>query len=186
MHRREALAFLGTAILAPLLAPLSAQERLTLGAGLHQKLGTGRAGLFALTPAQKATLVALSDDILPTTDTPGAVDVGVPEFIELLVAEWYGDTEKAEILRGLDGLEERHRAMTGRGFTETDPAGRAEFLATIDGRDGAPGSLEAAYRRLKDAIIFGYVTSEPVAKLRSVTPIIPGRFDGCVPVGPSR
>ena len=186
MHRREVLGFLGAALLSPLLTPLSAQERWTVGTGLHRRLSQAQRGSYALTPLQKATLVALSDNIIPTTETPGAVDVGVPQFIELLIGEWYGDAEKAEMLRGLDGLEERHRAVTGKGFTETHPAGRAEFLATIDGKDGERGSLEAAYRRLKDAIIFGYVTSEPIAKLRTTTPIIPGRYDGCVPIGTPR
>jgi hypothetical protein len=184
MHRREVLSVLGAAVIAPLLTPLSAQDRYTLGAGLHQRLGASRLGLQALTPSQLATLVALSDNILPTTETPGAVDVAVPQFIDLMVAEWYGDDDKAEILRGLDGIEERHRAATGKGFTETHAAGRAEFLGTIDGKDGERGSVEAAYRRVKDAIIFGYLTSEPVAKLLATTPIIPGRFDGCVPVVP--
>jgi glucoside 3-dehydrogenase (cytochrome c) hitch-hiker subunit len=183
MHRREVLSILGAVALSPLLAPLSAQERWSVGAGLHQRLVGHGNRLMALTPAQKATLVALSDTILPTTDTPGAVDVGVPEFIDLLLAEWYGDAEKAELLRGLDGLEERSRTVTGKGFAETNPAGRAEFLVTIDGKPGEAGSLEAAYRRLKDAIIFGYVTAKPIATLRSTTPIIPGRYDGCVPIG---
>ncbi len=186
MHRREALAFLGTAVLAPLLAPLSAQERWSVGERLHQRLGERRVPLSALTPAQMATLVALSDTILPATDTPGAVDVGVPAFVDLLIAEWYGDSDKAAMIMGLDGLDEQSRAATGKGFAAADPAGRGEFLAPIDGKEAAPGSLEAAYRRLKDAIVYGYVTSEPIATMRSTTPIIPGRFDGCTPVGGAR
>jgi len=186
MHRRDVLSVLGAAVIVPLLAPLSAQARYAAGAGLHQRLASGQGRTPALTPSQMATLVALSDNILPTTETPGAVDVGVPQFIDLMVGEWYGDSDKAEILLGLDGIAERHLAVTGKGFTETYPAGRAEFLVTIDGKDGERGSLEAGYRRLKDAIIFGYLTSEPVAKLLATTPIVPGRFDGCIPVGAPR
>jgi gluconate 2-dehydrogenase gamma chain len=184
MHRREVLGFLGAAVLGPALSPLSAQDRWAIGARIHER--AGRIPLLALTPAQMATLVALSDTILPRTDTPGAVDVGVPAFIDLLIAEWYGDDDKAELLGGVDGFEARSRAATGKGFAESDPAGRAAFLATIDGKDGETGSLEAAYRRLKDTIIFGYVTAEPVARMLATTPIIPGRFDGCTPVGSIR
>jgi hypothetical protein len=184
MNRREVLSLLGAAALSPLLAPLSAEQRLALGADLHRRLDPAR--VRALTAAQEATLIALCDNIIPTTETPGAVDVGVPQFVELLVDEWYEDNDKAEVLRGLDGIAERHLAVTGRGFTETYPAGRAEFLATIDGKDGERGSLEAAYRRLKDVIVFGYLTSEPIARLVATTPIIPGRFDGCTPIGSIR
>ena len=184
MHRRDALAFLGTAVLAPLLSPLSAQDRFALGERLHRHSGEGR--LLALTPAQMATVVALADTILPATDTPGAVEVGVPAFIDLLVAEWYGDDDKAEVLHGLDGIEERCRAATGKGFADSDPPARASFLATIDGKPGEKGSLEAAYRRLKEAIVYGYVTSEQIGTRLATTPIIPGRFDGCIPVGGSQ
>lgn len=184
MHRREALAFLGTAVLAPLLSPLSPQERFALGERLHRQSGDSR--LLALTPAQMATVVALADTILPATDTPGAVEVGVPAFIDLLVAEWYGDEDKADLLRGLEGIEARSRTATGKGFAEGDPAARASVLGTIDGKPGEKGSLEAAYRRLKDAIVYGYVTSERISTALATTPIIPGRFDGCVPVGGSQ
>lgn len=186
MHRREALAFLGTAVLAPLLSPLSAQERYALGTGLHRRIVAGKTPLLALTPAQMATLVALSDTILPATDTPGAVEVGVPAFIDVLVAEWYGDDEKAELLRGLDGIEERSGSAGGRGFADGDAANRAAFLATIDGKPGEKGSVEAGYQRLKEAIVYGYITSEPIALRMATTPIIPGRFDGCIPAGGPR
>src|SRR4051812_3904635 len=37
-----------------------------------------------LRPEQSAIVSAVADRILPRTDTPGAVDVGVPAFIDLL------------------------------------------------------------------------------------------------------
>src|SRR5436309_379224 len=103
MQRREALRFLGAATLAPLLAPLSARERWALGLELHRKLASGAAGQ-ALSAPQLAQVRALADAILPRTDTPGAVDVGAPEFVDLLLAEWYPDDERQRLLAGLDAL----------------------------------------------------------------------------------
>ncbi len=183
MLRRDALAFLGTAVLVPLLAPLSAQERYVLGEGLHARLAGNQAAGRALTPAQMALVTALADTILPRTDTPGALDVGVPAFVDLLVAEWYSDEDRDGLLKGLGGFDERCRAALGRNFAELTVRERAGFLATIDGKPGEKGSVEAAYRRLKDAIVYGYVTSQEIGTRLATTPIIPGRFDGCTPVG---
>ena len=186
MHRREALAFLGTAVLAPLLSPLSAQERYALGEGLHGRIAREPASGQALSAAQMALVTTLADTVLPRTDTPGAVDVGVPAFVDLLVAEWYGDADRDELLKGLDGFDERCRAVAGKNFADLAEPERAVFLATIDGKPGEKGSMEAAYRRLKEAMVYGYLTSKPIADLVRTTPIIPGRYDGCTPVGGAR
>ena len=86
MQRRDVLGFLGTAVIAPLLAPLSARDRWSRGTELHARLGQGQAAPRALTSAQMALVTALADALLPRTDTPGAVDVGAPKFLDLLLA----------------------------------------------------------------------------------------------------
>ena len=182
MQRREALALIGATALSPLLSPLSAAERSRVGAGIHERAGTRSAGR-ALTPAQMALVTVLADTILPKTDTPGAVEVGVPAFVDLLFAEWYPDPERRQLLGGLDAWDTRCREAQGKPFAELDAEARASWLRQVDGATGAPGTPEAAYASLKSTIVFGYLTSRPVAEMQRTTPIIPGRFDGCVPVG---
>src|SRR5262245_1467745 len=181
MQRRDALRFLGAATLAPLLSPLSASERWTLGRQLHARVAAGQAGR-ALSASQMAQLRALADAILPRTDTPGALDVGAPAFVDLLLAEWYPDAERDRLIAGLDGLDARCRAAKGKSFAELEEAARAEFLGTVDGVRGEPGSPERAYSTVKEQLVFGFLTSKPIAELVRTTPIIPGRFDGCVPL----
>jgi hypothetical protein len=57
-------------------------------------------------------------------------------------------------------------------------------LTGIDGatRGAAPGSAESFYARLKEVTVFAFLTSKPVQEAVFKTPIIPGRFEGCVPV----
>lgn len=181
MQRREVLSFLGAAALAPLLAPLSAEQRWTLGESLHDRMAGGTRGR-ALSRAQMALVVALADTILPRTDTPGAVDVAAPEFVDLLLAEWYPEGERHELVGGLDALDARCREAQGGSFADLPAARRTAFLLTVDGHDGPTGSPEAAYAKLKDVIVFGYLTSKPIAPLLRRFPIIPGRFDGCIHV----
>lgn len=182
MQRREVLTLIGATALSPLLSPLSAAERSRVGAGIHERAGTQGAGK-ALTPEQMALVTALADTILPKTDTPGAVEVGVPAFVDLLFAEWYPDPERRQLLGGLDAWDARCRESRGKAFAELDPAGRASWLTQVDAATGPAGTPEAAYASLKSSIVFGFLTSRPIAEMQRTTPIIPGRFDGCVPVG---
>jgi hypothetical protein len=185
MHRRDALRFLGTAALAPLLTPLSARERWSLGRRLHQQIAAGAAGR-ALSAAQLAQVRALADAILPRTDTPGALDVGAPEFVDLLLAEWYPEAERTQLLAGLDALDAKCREAQGKPFAELETRGRLAFLATVDTAMGDPGTPGDSYQRIKQQLIFGFLTSKPIAAIVNTTPIIPGRFDGCIPLGGTR
>ncbi|HLG05850.1 MAG TPA: gluconate 2-dehydrogenase subunit 3 family protein, partial [Gemmatimonadales bacterium] len=115
---------------------------------------------------------------------PGAVEVGAPEFVDLLLAEWYPEVERQRILAGLDELESRCRTRFGKPLAELEDEERREFLGAVDGSrgGGGPGSAEDAYARVKDGLVYGFITSKPIAELTRTTPIIPGRFDGCVPL----
>ena len=183
MQRREALTLIGATALSPLLSPLSAAERWSVGTGIHERAARPTGAGTALTAAQMALVTALADTILPKTGTPGAVEVGVPAFVDLLFAEWYPDQDRRELLGGLEAWDGRCRESRGKSFAELDPAGRASWLRQVDGSPGSPGTPEAAYASLKSTIVFGYLTSRPVAEMQRTVPIIPGRFDGCVPVG---
>ena len=63
--------------------------------------------LTFFTQAQRATITAIAEQIIPATDTPGATDAGVPRFIELMVADWFDDTERQLFMTGLAEVESR-------------------------------------------------------------------------------
>ena len=136
-----------------------------------------------LSAVQLTLVTALADTLIPRTDTPGAVDVEVPRFIDHLVAEWYPDNLRKEILLGLDAIDARAIAIGGMRFAELDGTGRGAVLTALDLRANPSDPAETIWRPLRDQVVFGYVTSKPVADLLRTTPIIPGRFDGCIPAG---
>ena len=65
-----------------------------------------------------ATVTAMADQILPKTDTPGALDVGVPAFIDRMLAGYYTDKERGIVRAGLvavvDGCGEAARQIVRR------------------------------------------------------------------------
>ena len=170
MQRREVLRLLAGSAVAAALAPLAPSERLALGASLHAE---SRAG-DALDQPQRALVSELADTILPRTESPGALDAGVPEFIDRMLAWWHTGAERDQFLQGLRAIESRL-------------AGGSPRLDVLTGLDSAatrePGSAEDAWARLKSMTVYGYFTSRVVQEEVLHTVVLPGRFAGCVPVG---
>ena len=59
------------------------------------------------TPAQRAAVRALVQQIIPATDTPGAIEAEVPRFIELMVADWFNSAERDVFMNGLIDIDRR-------------------------------------------------------------------------------
>jgi hypothetical protein len=185
MRRRDVLRSLSALALGPLLSPLSAGQRMRLGAALHAAPNaTLGARLEVLDTRQAALVLAIADTVLPRTDTPGALDAGVVEFLDRLLAAWHTEHERTQFLAGLEAFDGQCREATGKAFDALDATGRAGFLSEVDGapRGAAPGTSHAFYARLKEVTVFAFLTSKPVQEAVFKTPIIPGRFEGCVPV----
>jgi len=173
MRRRELLQLLGSTALLPCL-PATADAALRFGRAAHQA-ARGRA-LQILTGPQAKLVAAVADLILPRTDTPGASDVGVPAFIDHMLAQWYRPDERDPFLAGLAELDRR---ADGR-FTAVSSERQIALLTELDSAKGDPGSAEATFARLKSLTIYGYFTSEQVVKEVTRERVIPGRFEGCV------
>ena len=58
-----------------------------------------------LTPPRARAMEALSAIIIPETDTPGAAEAGVSEFVAALVDGWLDDDHRDRFLAGLDTVD---------------------------------------------------------------------------------
>jgi hypothetical protein len=180
---RRAAIFAGVAF-SP--AWLSLVERRASAALLEQQApaaaGQSQAQPRYLTPARFAIVAAVSDRILPRTDTPGAVDVGVPAFIDLLYGEFMTDAERQLLTSGLDAID-RAAVADGEPF-QSSPVSRQDELLRVVARleeDQQPPQ-QGPFRLIRSATILGYFTSEPVARTVLHYDPIPGRYDSCIPI----
>lgn len=82
--------------------------------------------------SQQRTLAALVDRIIPATDTPGAAEAGVPQFIDKMLAEWYAPEERDNFLAGLTEAERRGQAEDGTAFADLDVDAQSAFVAALD------------------------------------------------------
>jgi hypothetical protein len=135
-----------------------------------------------LTDERSALVAALADAIIPRTDTPGASDVGVTAFIDVIVAEYYDDDGRAVFLSGLDAIGARAKLMGAAPFAELTPDARKTLLDSLDQPLDQQAPEARAWQELKGLVIHGYFTSERVQKDVLKTVIMPGRFDGNAPM----
>ncbi|MDT7855769.1 gluconate 2-dehydrogenase subunit 3 family protein [Rubrivirga sp. S365] len=92
-----------------------------------------------LAEPQQRTLAALVDQILPATDTPGAADVGVPQFVDLMLTDWYAPDERDGFLAGLADVDGR---AEGGSFAALDGEAQARLVAQMDAETYPPAPPE--------------------------------------------
>lgn len=186
MDRREAIrALAGAAFL-----PLASVSELS---GLHAaRLALDCAPPRApglLTETELEIVAAVGDVILPRTDTPSASDVGVPEFIDVMVTEWLDPPEADDFRAGLAALDARARETAGAGFAAASPEVRHDLVAALDVQMAAERSAGRGegsfFHRLKQLTLTGYFTSEEGMALLGER-VVPGRFEGCLVPGDAR
>src|SRR2546425_902850 len=164
MNRREMVRLLSGALAAPLAAGLPAERLAALGRSVHAR-ARGRA-LQVLDPHQSETVATIAEMIIPATDTPGARAARVHEFIDLILAEWDGDDDRARFLSGLADVDTRCRDAFGADFLGAAAAQRSAVLAGLDAevtalraapedagaRGGRPDRPGARLRRARAAV----------------------------------
>lgn len=184
MRRREVLQILatGTALqLAPSKLLMFLREARAL---------IDTSSLRTLNAHQDATVKAMAEMIIPRTDTPGATDVGVSAFIDLMLTEWYDDDDRNRFLKGLADVDSHARALFGKEFFDCAAAQQADMLRVL-GEKMIEETAEQSrvehefpsdvsfYPMLRRLTLTAYYTSEAGATDELHFEIIPGRFVGC-------
>ena len=136
----------------------------------------------SLTADQRAVVRAVADALLPRTATPGALDVRVPAFVDVIVAEHYGAEERNGLAEGLAHVETSAARLGLGGFATL----RGTALATVMRSLEAPADAKAAgargYLQLRALVLHAYFTSDLVQREVLRTQVMPGRFDGAAPM----
>lgn len=146
-----------------------------------------------LNNTQARTVSALVDTILPATDTPGALDLNVDVFIDLVIKELMPAEAQQNMLAEIDAFDARAQEALGTAFAEMDTEQRHEILTQEEAAagtynpniwGGTIGEQEPVgfYREIKSLTLWGYFTSEHIGKEVLVYDPIPGEQIGCIPV----
>ena len=182
MHRREALKKTSWILKSSVLGP-----------GLFQALQSCRKeaslvqDLKVLTPQQDRLIQAMADTIIPKTDTPGATEVGVNKFLDLLLTDVFEKEVKQHFLEGLEAFEENCQAQTGSSFTELSPNDRHHFLSGVDREIMSQDYGESIpfYYTFKHLTTSIYFSSEQGVKQNLDYQPVPGPYKGEVELQPN-
>ena len=147
---------------------------------------------FSLTDVQRKIVSAVAEHILPRTSTPGAIDAGVPAFIELMLQDCYKKPEQYSFLKGTNDLVKAD-------FLGQSAAGQVAMLKlleantkdlmksfsqkkikvgdnidkdTLEGANGVP-----FWRLMKELTLLGYYTSEKGALASFNYEPTPGKYE---------
>ncbi len=143
-------------------------------------------------------LSAVSDTLVPRTDTAGAVEAGVPAVIDSLLHNWASATTRAQLGDALRRIDAAARSQSGHGFARMERPARLALLRThdaaalrpapaggaqtIESMPAGPAVRDASYARLKELIVALYYSSK--AGLTQELPYVhaPGRWQPSIPV----
>jgi len=136
------------------------------------------------TPEESATVLVMADQIIPRTGTPGAVEAGVPAFIDRMLAGYYGDKERKRLREGLARADKDAMAAHDRLFVELMPADQIALMQTYDSEaygQRPAGSEPHFFRTMKELTILGFCTSEVGATKFLKYVAVPGELKSDIP-----
>jgi len=190
MHRREVLRIFAAGAVLPALTP-------DLFALFRQAQPPPGYSLRTLTPQLNNTVVAMIDQIIPATATPGAKGARVNEFIDVILTEWANPEERKNFLDGLAGIDTQSQSLYGKNFVDAAPEQQLVQLRAIDDavmsnrvvrpRHGntvtkPDAQLEGNFWEVfKRITVHGYYTSEIGFTQELKLEIIPREQHGCAP-----
>ena len=145
---------------------------------------------------QASLVAALTEIIIPRTDTPGAIDAGVPMFIDRMLKEVYPKESQQTFLKNLAAFDEGARKEHGNSFLDCDDKEKIAYFKKVhdDAFQNGTGSLSSSWwnagvndskpfvLELKELTLLGFFTSEPGATQVLQYKQVPGPFKGCVPL----
>jgi Gluconate 2-dehydrogenase subunit 3 len=196
MQRRDVLKMLASGAVLPVFSsPLAAFFR-----EAQAQTGPGYQ-LRTLNPHQNATVVVMTDLIIPETDTPGAKGARVNEFIDVILTEWATPEERANFLQGLAGVDKQSQELFGKDYVDATPVQQVTLLRALDDYAAAERGQKPEkhgntvpefdtqlkgnfYDIFRGITLHGYYTSEIGFTKELKLQIIPGAQHGCEKLGP--
>lgn len=145
-----------------------------------------------LKPNQAETIAEIAETILPKTNTPGAKEMGVPQFIDKMVKDTFDKKGQEEFLKGLEIFENECNSKYGKSFMELSQKEREEFLMmqeTENPKSGMnlwginlePNAAPATfYKKVKSLTLFGYYTSQTIGEKIFAFDPVPGPYIACM------
>lgn len=160
MDRRELLKVMAAALGGSVALPNSVFAR--IGESYQES------DLTFFRPAQRQQVAMLAEAIIPKTDTPGAIEAGVPGWIEVIVKDCLDPEDQKIIVDGLAAIMMRCAKDYGKSLDQLSPDDQVAFLTAYDKEEKKNLTLtkkktnpnKLFLQQFKELTKFCYVNSE--------------------------
>jgi glucoside 3-dehydrogenase (cytochrome c) hitch-hiker subunit len=145
-----------------------------------------RAASKTLTLDDQSLIEEIADTLLPTTpSSPGAKAAGAGAAINLLLTDCYEPEAQERVVNGLKEFRKMCRRRCGDSFASLPQDERERVLRDIDAEAQKAGPAHY-FGLVREVALRAYFSSEigMTKALRYV--LVPGRWDGCVPLAPGQ
>jgi len=135
-----------------------------------------------LSKDQYSFINSFADTLLPETDTPGAVSVGVPQIYDSIMNNILTADQKNKALSQLQDLMKHVKAKNMQtGLLKLSEEERLQLFTSVDkGLSDQDSQIAKTYKTVKNQIIQYYLNTEEVGtKLLNYLPV-PGEYNACV------
>lgn len=184
MERRELLKIMAATLGSSIALPQSAFAR--MGEGYQES------DLTFFRPEQREQVEILAEAIIPKTDTPGAIDAGVPGWIEVIVKDCLDPLDQKIITDGLAAIMMRCVKDHGKSLDKLSPEEQVAFLVAYDKETKAGQKKLAAnekpqltfLQQFKELTKFCYVNSEIGATQAFNFQLVPAKWIPDMPLEP--
>jgi hypothetical protein len=129
MKRRDILKISAGMVVVPALVSAQQHDHSAPEKDKAPKKTEWKPSLF--TAAQNATVIALTERIIPATDTPGAKEAGVNRYMDLLLHDGPA-AERTRFLSGLTWLDEYATKKNGQPFAKLTTDQQVAILEQLD------------------------------------------------------
>ena len=145
----------------------------------------------SFTDQQGEIVAEVAEIMIPRTDTPGARDIGLPQFIDAMLADAYTAEDRARYIGGLNELDARAGVTHGGKFMALTSeqrialVQRLQYEAAAEEREltSPPLQLRRPFILMtRELTLLGFFTSQVGAMQVLQYDPVPGAFRGCVPL----
>jgi hypothetical protein len=180
MQRRTALKQLGLIAGAAIILPHCTSKEAATEA-------TIKLNKLQVSGQQENLLATMADALIPKTDTPGAKELNIHQFVLRMMDDCFDADAQKKFMAGLTQAQQAIAHKTGKEAEECTPAEWQAFFQDIEaGKIAAPAqgedNLKAFYEPFRQLSIRGYLGSEYVMTNVFGYKMIPGKFTGEVKI----
>lgn len=169
---------------------VSASTILAVEKGYSARTSAGRKPSILSMP-QLGIVSVVTEIMIPRTDTPGAIDVGVPGFIDLMLKDVYTQEDRERYHSGMAELDAAAQADQGKKFVALESTQQVALVRKVHDAAVAEerrlhyphGPLQRPFILMtKELTLLGFFTSQVGATQVLQYVAVPGSYHACLPL----